>query len=122
EGLIVVPLYARQAPADLVGMMKDCSASLICCGDAALKASIIHAWPAAPPLFLLEEIFATTTERNAAVGVSETDPVAIIYTSGTSGEPKGVVLTAGNVTFMLSRTTARLELLMGERAQADRVF
>jgi len=25
EGLIVVPLYARQAPAELVAMMKDCS-------------------------------------------------------------------------------------------------
>ena len=30
EGIIVVPLYARQAPAELVGMMKDCSPSLIC--------------------------------------------------------------------------------------------
>src|SRR5512146_1361253 len=25
EGLIVVPLYARQAPAELAAMMKDCS-------------------------------------------------------------------------------------------------
>src|ERR1700751_2226530 len=25
EGLIVVPLYSRQAPAELVAMMKDCS-------------------------------------------------------------------------------------------------
>ncbi|HZP63710.1 MAG TPA: AMP-binding protein [Terriglobales bacterium] len=122
EGLIVVPLYARQAPADLVGMMKDCSASLICCGDAALKASIIHAWPAAPPLFLLEEIFATTTERNAAVGVSETDPVAIIYTSGTSGEPKGVVLTAGNVGHVLGCTSERLDVLMKNRPGQDRVY
>src|SRR5579863_1743099 len=31
EGLIVVPLYARQAPAELVAMMKDCSPALICC-------------------------------------------------------------------------------------------
>src|SRR5271165_4396321 len=37
EGLIVVPLYARQAPAELVAMMKDCSPALICCGDAALR-------------------------------------------------------------------------------------
>ncbi len=36
EGLIVVPLYARQAPAELVAMMKDCSPALICCGDATL--------------------------------------------------------------------------------------
>lgn len=122
EGLIVVPLYARQAAADLVGMMKDCSPSLICCGDAALKASIIQAWPAAPPQFLSEEIFATTTERNAAVSVSETDPVAIIYTSGTSGEPKGVVLTAGNVGHMLGCTSERLDVLMKNRPGQDRVY
>src|SRR5438270_2351748 len=32
EGLIVVPLYARQAPAELIAMMKDCSPALICWG------------------------------------------------------------------------------------------
>ena len=36
EGLIVVPLYSRQAPSELVAMMKDCSPALICCGDGAL--------------------------------------------------------------------------------------
>ena len=37
EGLIVVPLYFRQAPAELVAMMKDCAPALICCGDASLR-------------------------------------------------------------------------------------
>ncbi|MGC2706315.1 MAG: AMP-binding protein, partial [Candidatus Acidiferrales bacterium] len=50
------------------------------------------------------------------------DPVTIIYTSGTSGEPKGVVLTAANVTFMLSCTNGRLDLLMGERTEPEQVF
>ena len=40
EGLIVVPLYARQAPAELVAMMKDCSPALICCGDDTLRDGI----------------------------------------------------------------------------------
>ena len=31
EGVIVVPLYARQAPAELVGMMKDSAPSRIFC-------------------------------------------------------------------------------------------
>src|ERR1700690_2200382 len=31
EGLVVVPLYARQAPAELAAMMRDCSPALICC-------------------------------------------------------------------------------------------
>src|SRR5262245_35244275 len=29
EGVIVVPLYSRQAPAELAGMMKDCQPSLL---------------------------------------------------------------------------------------------
>jgi long-chain acyl-CoA synthetase len=50
------------------------------------------------------------------------DPVTIIYTSGTSGEAKGVVLTAANVGFMLDRTAGRLaELMSGSTAQ-DRIF
>src|SRR5258706_9812448 len=40
EGLIVVPLYFRQAPAELIAMMKDSTPSLICCGDAALRDGI----------------------------------------------------------------------------------
>ena len=33
EGLIVVPLYFRQAPAELVAMIKDSMPALVCCGD-----------------------------------------------------------------------------------------
>jgi long-chain acyl-CoA synthetase len=113
EGLIAVPLYSRQAPAELVTMMKDCTPSLVCCGDAALRDRIEQIWPDAPPHFLFEEIFAgvdgVALER---LQVGDADPVAIIYTSGTSGEAKGVALTAGNVEFMLGRTSDRLDSLM----------
>jgi len=54
--------------------------------------------------------------------VQDADPVTIIYTSGTSGEAKGVVLTAANVGFMLGCTSARLDQLMGGRSGQDRVF
>src|ERR1700730_17464861 len=48
EGLIVVPLYSRQAPTELAAMMKDCTPSLVCCGDASLRAGIQQPWPQAP--------------------------------------------------------------------------
>ncbi|MFZ3199993.1 MAG: AMP-binding protein, partial [Candidatus Acidiferrales bacterium] len=44
------------------------------------------------------------------------------YTSGTSGEAKGVLLTAGNIAFVLGATNARLNQLMGARREPDRVF
>src|SRR5579863_9214497 len=123
EGLIVVPLYSRQAPKELVAMMKDSTPSLVCCGDAALRDGIQQNWPDAPPHFLFDEIFAgvggIALDRPQ---VRDSDPVTIIYTSGTSGEAKGVVLTAANVAFMLGCTSARLDSLMGGRAGQDHIF
>src|SRR5574337_177634 len=121
EGIIVVPLYARQSPAELVEMMKDCQPSLICCGDTPLQSAVEKAWPKAPPAALLDEIFAENAsagDLNAApVRLADSDPVTIIYTSGTSGEAKGVVLTVGNINHMLGCTRARLDLLMGPRQE-----
>jgi len=128
EGLIVVPLYARQAPAELVAMMKDCSPALICCRDDALREGIRQNWPDAPPQYLFQEIFAQVKAgAPAQPQLSDSDPVTIIYTSGTSGEAKGVILNAGNVGHMLSCTSERLDLLMENkpglgRAEQDRVY
>src|SRR5437773_1446979 len=57
EGLIVVPLYFRQSPAELVVMMKDSTPALICCADVTLRDGIQQAWPQSPPLSLFDEIF-----------------------------------------------------------------
>jgi len=123
EGLIVVPLYFRQAPAELVAMAKDSTPSLICFGDAILRDGIRQNWPGAPPHFLFDEIFAGVEGVQLdRPQVRDTDPVTIIYTSGTSGEAKGVVLTAANVGFMLRCTSARLDLLMTGRSGRDRIF
>jgi long-chain acyl-CoA synthetase len=123
EGLIVVPLYSRQASAELIAMMKDSGPSLLCCGDAALRDSIGQNWADAPRQCLFDEIFTGVDgielER---LQVGKDAPVTIIYTSGTSGEAKGVVLTAANVGFMLERTSERLAKLMSDSAAQDRIF
>ena len=122
EGLIVVPLYARQAPAELAAMMKDCSSALVCSGDVALRDGLVREWPEAPPQFLFDEIFAASPAPRNKPALSDADPVTIIYTSGTSGEAKGVVLNAGNIAHMLSCINGRLDLLMESCDQQDRVF
>jgi long-chain acyl-CoA synthetase len=127
EGLIAVPMYARQAPAELVAMMRDAGPRLICCGDPTLRDGIAAAWPDAPRFALFDEIFAaipaaTPGVAAAPVALAPQDTIAIIYTSGTSGEAKGVMLTVGNLDHMLSCTGARLDQLMGPRDAPDRIF
>ena len=97
EGLTVVPLYARQAPAELVAMMKDCSPAVIACGEKSLADSIVEIWPEAPPHFCFENVFTAGRDPvdNPALTFSASDLATIIYTSGTSGEAKGVMLSLG---------------------------
>ena len=123
EGLIVVPLYSRQAPSELISMMRDCTPALVCCGDAGLCDSISQAWPDAPKFVLVDDAFSGPSAGDKrGFAVQDPDPVTIIYTSGTSGEAKGVVLTAANVGFMLGCTSARLDQLMQGRPGQDRIF
>jgi len=127
EGLIAVPMYARQAAGELGAMLRDAGPGLICCGDATLRDAISAAWPDAPRFVLFDEIFspnsptATSAPPSPSV-LSPQDTVAVLYTSGTSGEAKGVMLTVGNIDHMLSCTKARLDVLMGPRNVPDRVF
>lgn len=122
EGLIVVPLYSRQAPAELAVMMKDCSPVLICCGDASLRDMVVQHWPEAPQQVLFDEVFSGRGQSTPPKMLAPTDAATIIYTSGTSGEAKGAILTAGNITHILSCTSDRLGLLMADSGIQDRVF
>jgi long-chain acyl-CoA synthetase len=136
EGGIGVPLYSRQAPEELASMMKDCSPTVACYADADLRGAVTSRWPEAPPALLFDEVFGTPYPSRAReqaalfepavkplIPSKDDTPITIIYTSGTSGEAKGVVLNVGNLSFMLQRTAARLEELMQPVEQEeDRVF
>jgi len=126
EGVIVVPLYSRQAPVELAGMLRDCQARMIFVSDAALRDGVAQAWPEAPQRTLFDDVLrqseAPATISDAPNPRQDTDIVTIIYTSGTSGEPKGVCLNVGNLSHMLLCTTERLDQLMGATREPDRVF
>jgi long-chain acyl-CoA synthetase len=124
EGIIVVPLDPRQVPGEIAAVLRDSAPSLACCADAAFAANLASSENSAPPVVLFDQIFAAEAKSAGAPPVhhAEHDAVTIVYTSGTSGDSKGVVLTERNVTFMLGCTNARLDKLMGARQEAERVF
>jgi long-chain acyl-CoA synthetase len=125
EGIAVVPLYARQEPAELAGMMKDCGASLLLVSDAALGDAVARVWPDAPRWVTFDEILQS---KPTAQGITTPNPlkpddlVTIIYTSGTSGEPKGVCLNVANLDHMLGVTTSWIDLLEKNPREPIRVF
>ena len=124
EGLICVPLYARQAVPELVAMMRDCGPSLVICGDESLRGAISQGLSGVAT-GLLEDGFkpdARGISVTPGMAIDEYGQVVIIYTSGTSGEAKGVVLSAGNIAHMLACTSGRLDQLMGKTQRQDRVF
>jgi len=144
EGGISVPLYFRQSADELVAILKDCAPRWICCNDRTLAEGVASRWSNAPPTLLFDKILGDSGRplRGAAVlharrmalfsdaaaaspvDLPEDAPLALIYTSGTSGEPKGVILTAGNITFILQQTRLRLNELMRDvpKEGDDRVF
>ena len=125
EGIVVVPLYYRQTANELAAMLKDCQPRLVLTGDTDLQSALASAWPEMPQHAVLGDIFSAHTSPTDLSSVrqrNDTELLTIIYTSGTSGEPKGVCLTVANLNHMTGCTTERLDQLMGKVAEPDRIF
>ncbi len=125
EGAIVVPLDPRQVTAEVSAVLRDATPSLLFCSSARLLAKVDGSGSGFPDTAFFDDVFAGGTAASQAsppIHHADHDPVTIIYTSGTSSEPKGVVLTAANIAFVLNRTNARLDELMGSQSRPDRVY
>jgi len=117
EGAIAVPLYARQAVPELVGMIRDAGAKLVVSDgvDLGLGDEV--------PTVTLDALVSGEPVDGPPAPRAPGDVVTLVYTSGTSGEPKGVMLTRANVDFMLPVIgTAVPSLLGGAKVEHERVF
>lgn len=126
EGRIVVPMYARQDPAELVEQMHDCTPSLVVCATPELLDAVRAQWSDVPGI-TFDQLFDAGLEpvEEPPVDIGPDDDVTIIYTSGTSGPAKGVVYQARNVDYMLPQTADAIASMMrlgGAVKGDDRVF
>ena len=123
QGAIVVPLYDRQDASELAVMLRSSKPKLLIAGNDELAKSIEDEWGdrGDARIATLKEVFGHAEANNGdphAFGADDT--VAIIYTSGTSGEPKGVMLSRANVDFMMERTITRLDRVVAATRSASR--
>ena len=72
----------------------------------------------ASAIFVQRNFRSAGSRRMAKPQLADSDPVTIIYTSGTSGEAKGVILTAGNVAHMLALHFGAARSSDGQQARA----
>ena len=101
-GAIIVPLNNRLTPAELMPQLRLISPALLL-SDAPLPgATAPDSLPDAPPLM-------------GAAPAPLDAPLAVVFTSGTSGGPKGVLLTRANFLYAAMSSAYRLGTLPEDR-------
>jgi fatty-acyl-CoA synthase len=104
-GAIFVPLNTRLATPELARLLADCRPTVL-----------VHTPDMAPPDFAgtaltVEEFTALTGQPGTPTEVDLDAPAVILYTSGTTGQPKGAILTHANLTFNTINQLAHVDVL-----------
>lgn len=111
--LVLVPLHPRSSPAELAFALADAGVKLLLHdGVAAAQAAAAVRDGSALALDALAELPSAAIE---VPGVRLSDPQGIVYTSGTSSRPKGVVLTHGSHWWSAVGSALRLGLRDDDR-------
>ncbi|HEX7645137.1 MAG TPA: AMP-dependent synthetase/ligase [Burkholderiaceae bacterium] len=136
RGFVPVPMHAIDTPGSIGYILNDCQASMLMLSTRAQWAPIATACEQYPHLKLVVTIEDGPDEGGAvpvtclnswlaphAAGTAlplaptqKEDLAAIVYTSGTTGKPKGVMLTHDNIVANIGAVLARVE------ARLDDVF
>lgn len=122
SGAISVPLYSRQEPKELAFMLNDCAPKLLITADKTLSDAVEKEWSDKSSIVRFDELFETEPADIPIHSIDPKDPVTIVYTSGTSGNPKGAIITAGNADYMLEQTASRLRAATGNDRNDHNVF
>jgi fatty-acyl-CoA synthase len=132
-GAIWVPVNARLAPPEAEYVLAHSGASVVVHGrDLGATADVlrdrlpgVRHWVAAEPPTVggagslpYEELLAAAPEEARDTPVDLEDPCLVMYTSGTTGRPKGAVLTHGNMTWNAVNQGLGMDFTADERTLA----
>jgi long-chain acyl-CoA synthetase len=128
-GAVVVPVYHTNSPEECAHVLGHSGARVVFVEDAAQAAKVAAVRAELPALeamvvldgvadgaLTLADLQAAGAERGAAVAAERvaaagaSDPATIVYTSGTTGLPKGCVLTHANLLSVIEASSDRLDL------------
>ncbi|MEO7240630.1 MAG: AMP-binding protein, partial [Sphingomicrobium sp.] len=94
-GAIIVTLNPRLHPGEIQSILDDCSPRWLIAADECSEALASAEASGVPAIRLdhdYEPLIARAASGNFTSHCAETDPFALAYTSGTTGKPKGVLL------------------------------
>ncbi|MEV4001684.1 long-chain fatty acid--CoA ligase [Actinomadura sp. NPDC049753] len=121
-GAVFVPLNTRLATAEVDHQLQDCGASILI--YSAESADVVERLTAAPLLMAVDGGAGSGHDYEESLRAAPTDPIdepvghddpaLILYTSGTTGSPKGATLTHGNVIWNCLNTLVELDLTSDE--------
>jgi long-chain acyl-CoA synthetase len=113
-GAIVVPLNIRSQKPELAYVLEHCAASLV-----VHETELADRLPESPPRIAVGDFHVLLeSPRGEAAPVEEEDTAAILYTSGTTGRPKGAMLSHLGIVHSAMHYELGMGLTVAERSIA----